>query len=988
MVAIVTGNGLGLERSSAWVLGSRGQLGQADLGRADENVYVNAANGNLVIRDRDEMLIGVGLDSPVERTYNSQGAFTDDNGDNWRAGAARQVKDLIGPVNTGGSAVTRVDWDGSEVLYVWSGSRNAYVSKEGAGAYDTLTFGQGKWTWTDGDTRMEETYDPANGGRITQSKDADGNALTFDYGANGLVSKVTTASGEWTIYGYSGNQLTSAETHYRLSDGGANRTRTRIYYGYDTQGRLSTVTVDLSQSDGSTADGNTYVTSYSYVGSSKRVSEINQDDGSRLHIDYVPSGGAYRVSQLTQTSANGVTRTTGFAYQTNKTVVTDAFGQTTELTYSPAGDLLSVKAPPAISGAAAQLTQFEYNDNGDIIAMTSPSGAKVNYRYDVNGNREKEWDSAGNHIDRAYNELNQLVAETRYLAPDPDGGGSATAGAPVTTRFTYDGARLRFVVSDDGRVTQFKYDSRGQRTDTIEYTADRKTFTDLTQDQAPTLTRMENWVDNTADKSAARRTETSYDHRGGIDTVTTYARLKTAGSGDDLGEVSRLKSVYDPYGNLLSRQELASGASEVFVYDGLQRLTSATDFNGVATSTEYQDKDGKTVVHLAGGLVRTLVHNRAGELAAITEGGGGLTDATTSYRYDSLGRLRSVTDATGVKDHVLYDGAGRKVADVEADGTLTEYGYDADDQLVRTVRYRNTVSATALASLSDVSGNPTATQLSDIRPSPSSGSDRWEWRVYDEAHRLVQSIDAAGAVTAYSYDGASRLTRVTAYATTVATAGLKSTQPTTPVAVTANSANDRVTRNFYDDDGSLIGALDGEGGLTQHLYDGANQKVETIRYANDVQRGGSLRESGSFSDLIANVGVSDKDIHEQFLHDARGLLVAAIDGEGDLTRYHYTAMGFVDQEVRGQKVSVGTSYTPTTLPAAGAGVVLETTNFSRDLYGRVLSESRILPNTNGETGPNQVEITSYAYNPDGQLIGKTVASGTSDARSSTFRYDA
>src|ERR1700744_5423354 len=114
MVAVITGAGLGLDRSSSFVLGSRGTFGNSSFGRYGENVTVNAATGNLMIDRTDEILIGQGLDDVLSRSYNSLGTSDDDNGDNWRLNAERLVAGLTGTVNTSGSTVTRTDGDGSE----------------------------------------------------------------------------------------------------------------------------------------------------------------------------------------------------------------------------------------------------------------------------------------------------------------------------------------------------------------------------------------------------------------------------------------------------------------------------------------------------------------------------------------------------------------------------------------------------------------------------------------------------------------------------------------------------------------------------------------------------------------------------------------------------------------------------------------------------------------------------------------------------------
>ena len=160
MVAIFTGAGTGFERGSGSVLGGSGLLGSASLGRGGDNVLVNAANGNLLISRQDEYLVGRGPDVAIGRAFNSQARAADDNNDKWRQSTDRRVTAVTG------TTVRRVSADGSETIYTWDAGRSAYVSMEGAGAYDLIVKSGSQWIWTDGDTQRVEKYDELNGGRI------------------------------------------------------------------------------------------------------------------------------------------------------------------------------------------------------------------------------------------------------------------------------------------------------------------------------------------------------------------------------------------------------------------------------------------------------------------------------------------------------------------------------------------------------------------------------------------------------------------------------------------------------------------------------------------------------------------------------------------------------------------------------------------------------------------------------------------------------
>ena len=333
MVAIFTGAGTGFARGSGAALGGAGLLGNASQGRSGDQVYLNAANGNLIVDRQDEFLAGRGLDASVGRTFNSQGDYSDENGDNWRLNDDRTLFDIVGSGNVVGSSVKRRAGDGSIVTYSYNGQ--AYVATDGAGAHDTITWDGSNWRRTDGDSRITETYGfRDNAWRMIEQRDTSGNALTYSH-IGGKVSQVATSNGEVIQYNWSGNNLADLMVgYYDHQNGGLWRAQTRTRYTYDGHNRLSTVTVDLSPEDNSVADGRIYTT---YYGAGSAISAIDQTDGSRVWFSYDSSG---RIISIGQRMTDGVNRYTSLEYHAGYTLVTDSLGQITRLDYGRGDEAL------------------------------------------------------------------------------------------------------------------------------------------------------------------------------------------------------------------------------------------------------------------------------------------------------------------------------------------------------------------------------------------------------------------------------------------------------------------------------------------------------------------------------------------------------------------------------------------------------------------------------------------------------------------------
>lgn len=139
--------------------------------------------------------------------------------------------------------------------------------------------------------------------------------------------------------------------------------------------------------------------------------------------------------------------------------MTDPAGAVSIYAYDAKGQLTSVTVPGVVGGGAT--TALYYDTSGNLIRTVSPSGLETVYGYDANGNRILERDAAGKTVTRLYDlATNLLTSETTYTVADPDGAGALQPSDPMIRRFFYDaGKLLRFAVSAEGRVTEYRYNA-------------------------------------------------------------------------------------------------------------------------------------------------------------------------------------------------------------------------------------------------------------------------------------------------------------------------------------------------------------------------------------------------------------------------------------------------------------------------------------------------------------------------------------------------
>ncbi|WP_411993541.1 DUF6531 domain-containing protein [Agarivorans sp. DSG3-1] len=926
MTALMFGRDLGLADSSLNHLSSHFSSGNASLRQGGLGNYVNASTGNLVLTDHDEILVGRGLDIIAERTYNSQGAWNDSDANGWRFGFERQLSSISS------NSITLRRGDSSTASYSLSGS--VFKNTNGEDEVGQITKSGSNYVYTNLKTGAKDTYNSV--GYLISSADADGNTRTYTYSGTKLTS-ITFGNGERMAFEYNGPSGKMS----RLTTYANGSWTSQVDYSYDSAQRLTKVKTALT--------GDSFTTNYLYDGSSTRIREVNQSDGSKVSFTYTGS----KIATVTDGTGHKLT----YSYGSGYTNIKDGFNRTWTYYFDAANDnRLTRTLTPSTSSlnvSARRLDTRFYYDSKDHLTRVHNASAGYDvakYTYDSAGNRTSAIDGEGNKTEWRYSGK-LLLSETVYLNKTT---------TPSTTRYVYDSEKhLRFVIDAEGRVTSHHYNTVGTKHATIQYQQAKYNVTSLPVSTQLSLSQMESWR-GAQNKTLTSRTDYYYDGRDQLTETRSYATTTTSGAGTFNSAAIRTKFVYDQHGQLLQSIAVRNGVNTIssYAYDGEGRVTKVTNGNNYSSSTVYS---GNTVkVTNAEGKITTSVFDAAGKLSSIDTSYGSTHRIARTY-YNANGQVAMTQSPTGQRTFYFYDESGRQNAIVGHDGLVTETLYNTTGQVASTKAYWNHTSTASWFNGTTV----TKTHISQFKPAANSAKDRVNVFTYDKAGNQLTSTDGEGKVSTSYYNSAGQVIKTT--------------------------MGSRTQRFFYDLTGKQIAHLDAAGYLSESKYNAQGLLVESIAYKNATNS--SYRASGSLSQLRPSAHQDDR--HSFNYYDGTNRLKASVNAEGGLSeivydeysnrQYNYQYKSAITANISAtttiaslqsyaggtsNRISTRTDYGKTGEIKTTVSPVGVSTTFSYNKVGQLLSQS------NGSTS------VVNAYNKFGELTKTTQGS-----QSTTYVYD-
>jgi RHS repeat-associated protein len=396
---------------------------------------------------------------------------------------------------------------------------------------------------------------------------------------------------------------------------------------------------------------------------------------------------------------------------------------------------------------------------------------------------------------------------------------------------------------------------------------------------------------------------------------------------------------------------------------GANGMTAHFVYNADGQPTRYTDQQGHAT---------TMTYDSDGHLKTIT---GAISTAKTTYTYDNVSRIASVTDPAGSTVHFTYDAADRPVGATYPDGTTThraytlldlttstdrlhqttKYTYDADRELISTTDplghtvHQGYNLAGKLNSITDANNHTTTMTLdAESRVTAKNFADGTSMSIaYDMSLSRVATVtDALSQTTDYTYNTDN----------TTATISYSANQPTASVSFTYDPAYSR-----------LLSMTDGIGTTTYSYYPVSSAPALG---ANQLQSVTSPIATASGSDVVIYsydalnrvVGVNVNGVAQSTGFDALGRLTSA---SNPLDTFTYA---YADGTSRVSEVS--STHGPTA---------------TMTYFGPTGDELLEQMNVTTHSGITSLSQFGYTYNADNNVTSATVSAPS--AQTTTYTYD-
>lgn len=606
-----------------------------------DELSVDVASGNLLLRSADLSIAGTGLDLEVARSYNSHldgqaGHVAAPGGFGIGSGSTLTAARVLDRSGASPGFVRFAPGDGSRYRFNLSGGQytpgrglQADLTRSGApGSYSYVITFRGsdeKWTF-DNDGMLVKMAD-RNGNEIVLSRQANGaldsvtdtQARVTDVQTNGdrQVTKIVDPIGREVVYSYVGGYLDTVTrpeatvTDYEHSGGALTSVTTpegrvtKVAYG--TGGRASSVmrTTDSGHTTGPT-------TTYAF-----------QADGSPCATGKMRT----RVEDPAGDETTYCSTVANQEYAVDRVI--DPLGNEQETTYTPSGQ---VETYMAASNAPAGLkTENAYDANDALESVTVPTSSsgslETSYTYTPGRKYQPDTSTDPNNEVTAYGY--DSYGNPTSVADD--------SSPSVGVQLAYDPAHPGWLTSStdpNGNVTTYGYDGVGN----------------LTTITPPTVTIGDQIAPTTMTYDDVSRVATVTDGNGDTQTMVY----------DDLDRIVRIEYdssadttfSYDDDGNLLT--QVVPGFTTGYDYDQLGRIVSRT--NGSRTTTNAYEADGELDSITNTGGTTTYEYDDAGRLESMSEPG---SDPTTTFEVNDDGARTKTTYGNGVTMERQLDAAGR-----------------------------------------------------------------------------------------------------------------------------------------------------------------------------------------------------------------------------------------------------------------------------------------------------------------------------------------